>query len=82
MTDDEQTYSEEELSSSAEGAKPRRISPVVDEFFYAFFCFSEKISGFKARLAELNTQGAALDREIAKKLDSLHFNHECGKDGV
>lgn len=44
--------------------------------------FSEKISGFKARLAELNTQGAALDREIAKKLDSLHFNHECGKDGV
>ena len=44
--------------------------------------FTERISGFKTRFARLNATGAELDRVIAKKLDSLHFNSECGKDGI
>ena len=44
--------------------------------------FSEKIAGFKTRLAELNAKGTELDQVIARGLDSLHFNPECGKDGV
>ena len=43
--------------------------------------FTEKISGFKARLAELNAKGTELDKVIAKGLETLKFNSDCGKDG-
>ena len=33
--------------------------------------FKEKVAGFKSRLAELNTRGAKLDRQIAANLDAL-----------
>ena len=33
--------------------------------------FKEKVAGFKSRLAELNAQGAKLDRQIAANLDAL-----------
>ncbi len=35
--------------------------------------FTEKIAGFKSRLADLNAQGAKLDKEIDKHLSKLEF---------
>ena len=35
--------------------------------------FAEKIAGFRSRLAELNAQGAKLDKEIEKHLSELRF---------
>jgi type I restriction enzyme M protein len=42
--------------------------------------FTEKIAGFKSRLAELNEKGAELDRQIAANLDSLQFNPAAGRN--
>lgn len=42
--------------------------------------FTEKIAGFKSRLAELNEKGAELDRQIAANLDSLNFNPVAGRN--
>ena len=42
--------------------------------------FTEKIAGFKSRLAELNEKGAELDRQIAANLDSLQFNPVVGRN--
>lgn len=42
--------------------------------------FTEKIAGFKSRLAELNEKGAELDRQIAANLDSLNFNPAAGRN--
>ena len=42
--------------------------------------FTEKITGFKSRLAELNEKGAELDRQIAANLDSLNFNPAAGRN--
>lgn len=42
--------------------------------------FTEKIAGFKSRLAELNEKGAELDRQIAANLDSLQFNPVAGRN--
>lgn len=44
--------------------------------------FTEKIVGFKSRLAELNEKGAELDRQIAANLDSLQFNPAAGKESL
>ena len=44
--------------------------------------FTEKIAGFKSRLAELNEKGAELDRQIAANLDSLQFNPAAGKESL
>ena len=41
---------------------------------------TEKIAGFKSRLAELNKKGAELDRQIAANLDSLQFNLAAGRN--
>ncbi len=41
--------------------------------------FTEKIAGFKSRLAELNAKGTELDKKIATYLDSLEFNSNAAK---
>jgi len=40
--------------------------------------FKAKVAGFQSRLADLNAQGAKLDREIARHLDALKLNPEAG----